>query len=103
MTRRVKVALSAAAIPVAVAAGLSTVFYRPYETSLERAYRLCAECSDLEPAEVDGLINTVRTAPGTRADKLRMFVDQFESATVAEYCTPCTTAILDAADRMNRL
>ncbi len=98
MTRRVKVALSAAFLPVAVIVGLNTIFYRPFETPTQRAYRACAECSDLSPAEVDGLIITVRLAPGSRADKLRLFVDQFEDEGAAERCTPCTEAVLDAAD-----
>ena len=103
MTRRVKTILSAALIPIAVAAGLCLRWSRPWESPTQRAYRLCRQCSDLGPAEVDDLVETVRMAPGTRADKLRLFVDQFDDEADATYCEPCTEAVLDAADRMNRL
>ena len=97
MTRRTKVALSAAMLPIAVIVGLNTIFYRPFESPLERAYRLCRQCSDLERAEVDDQIQTVRLAPGTRTDKLRLFRDPFDNPDDAKACTPCTEAILDAA------
>ena len=64
---------------------------------------MCAECADLEPDEVDELIATVRSAPGTRADKLRLFIGQFDDPRNAEYCEPCAKAVLDTADGMNRL
>ena len=66
------------------------------------AYRVCAECADLEPAEVDRQNDTVRSAPGTREDKLLLFREQFDDPANAEACEPCTEAILDAADRMNQ-
>lgn len=103
MTHRVRIALSAAMIPVALIVGLNTLFYKPFESPTQRAYRLCRQCSDLEPAEVDDQILTVRLAPGTREDKLRLFIDQFDNPDDAMACTPCTEAILDAADRMNQL
>ena len=99
MTRRVKVALSAAMIPRAVIVGVSTLFYKPFETPLERAYQLCRECADLEPAEVDDQILTVRLAPGTREDKLRLFREQFDDPADAEACEPCASAMLDAVEK----
>ena len=102
MTRRVKVALSAALLPIALIVGLNTIFYRPFESPTDRAYRLCRECADLSPAEVDDQILTVRSAPGTRADKLRQFYGQFNDPADAKDCAPCTQAILNAADRMNQ-
>ena len=100
MTRRVKVALSAVAIPFVLAAGLSPIFYRPFETPTQRACRLCRQCADLEPAEVDEQIAAARLAPGTREDKLQLFIDQFDDPDDAKACTPCTEAILYAAGPM---
>lgn len=97
MKRRTRVALSAALIPVAFAAGLWLRSARPWESLTQRAHRLCHECADLEPAEVDRQIDTVRLAPGSREDKLRLFVGQFDNPDDAKACTPCTEAILDAA------
>ena len=100
MTRRVKVALSAAAIPVVLAAGLSPIFYKPFKSPTGLAYQLCAECADLSPAEVDDQINAVRSAPGTREDKLRLFLDQFDDPADAEDCARCAEAVLDASEGM---
>ena len=98
MTRRVKVALSAAMLPIAVIVGVNTIFYRPFKSPTQRAYRLCRECADLSPAEVDDQINMVRSETGTREDKLRLFYDQFDDRADAEYCEPCAEAILDASE-----
>ena len=99
MTRRVKVALSAAMIPIALAVGLWLRWSRPWESPTLRAYRVCAECADFSPDEVDHQIATVRSAPGTRADKLRLFLVQFDDPADAEDCVPCTEAVLDAAEK----
>ena len=99
MTHRVKVVLSAVAIPIVLAAGLSPIFYRPFETPTQRAYRLCRQCADLDPTEVDDQILTVRSAPGSRADKLRLFIVQYDDPPDAEDCAPCAEAVLDAAER----
>ena len=99
MTRRTKVALSAAMIPIAVVAGLWLRWSRPWESPTMHAYRVCAECSDLSPDEVDRQIDTVRLAPGTREDKLRLFRGQFDDPADAEACEPCASAVLDAVEK----
>ena len=106
MTRRKRIAMSAAMILVALAvalylrwsAGLYPRWAKQCETPTMRAYNMCARCAGLRPDEVDGLIDTGRTAPGTREDKLRLFSDQFDDPVDAKLCAPCTEAILDAAD-----
>ena len=97
MNRRVKVALSAAAIPIAVVVGLNTIYYRPFESPTQRAYRLCGECGWARN-EIDWLIDANRYSTLTREQSLELFRDQFDDEMDAEYCAPCTTAILDAAD-----
>ena len=103
MTHRVKVVLSAAAIPVVLAVGLSPIFYRPFETPTQRAYRLCRQCSDLEPDEVDGLIDANKHSTLTREQSLELFRDQFDDEDDATFCDPCTTAILDAVESEDQL
>ena len=99
MTRRTKVALSAAMIPIAVVAGRWLRWSRPWESPTQRAYRVCRQCSDLEPTEVDDQIIAVRLAPGTREDKLRLFREQFDDPADAEACEPCAEAVLDAVKK----
>ena len=103
MNHRVKVALSAAAIPIVLLFGLSTIFYRPWESATQRAYRLCYRCSDLEPDEVDDLIDANIHSTLTREQSMALFQDQFDDEADAEFCASCVEAVLDAADGMNRL
>ena len=103
MTHRSRVILSAAAIPVVLAVGLSPIFYKPFVSPTQRAYRVCAQCADLEPDEVDRQIDAVRSAPGSRADKLRLFIVQYDDPADAKDCAPCAEAVLDAAESENRL
>lgn len=98
MTHRVRVVLSVALLPVALIVGVNTIFYRPFESPRQRAYRLCLACADLEPVEVDDQIIKARSAPGTREHQLRLFVELFDDPADAKACTPCTEAVLDAAE-----
>ena len=105
MTRRVK-ALSAAMILVALAAalylrwsaGLYSRWARQWETPTMRAYHMCAKCAGLKPAEVDRLIDANKHRTLTREQSSELFIDQFDDEADAEYCTPCTEAILDACE-----
>lgn len=99
MKRRTNVTLSAATIPIVAAVGLGSSPYRPWESPTLRAYRVCAENADLPPAEVDRQIDTVRSAPGTREAKLRIFRDQFADPADAEACEPCASALLGAVEK----
>ena len=45
---------------------------------------------------MDCLIVTVRLAPGTREDKLRLLLDQFDDESDAEKCELCVGAIIGA-------
>lgn len=71
-------------IPLALGAGLWFRWTRPWESPIERAYRLCQECSDLLPFEVDDLIGTMRASPVTRYEKLQAFRPQYTVPTDAE-------------------
>ena len=50
---------------------------RPWESPIDRAYRLCGECG-LPSSEVDGLLGIMRENPTTRADKLEEFRKLFD-------------------------
>lgn len=39
------------------------------------------------------------TAPGTRAEKLELFLATFKDRSKAEPCEPCANAVLDAVGR----
>lgn len=98
--RRTKVALVAVMIPIA---GLWLRRSRTSESPTLRAYRVCAACADLSRGEVDRQIDTVRSASGTRADKMWLFRQQFDDPADAEWCEPCAEAVLDASESENRL
>ena len=89
--------LSAALIPVAFALGLWLRCTRPWESPVERAYRVCRECADLPQEEVDRLIETIRVSPGSREDKLDVFLRLFVDPADADVCEPRAEAVLDAA------
>ena len=90
MTNRVKAALSAVMIPVAFAAGWYLRWTRPWETSTDRAYRLCRLCSDLSRDEVNWLIDANTRSTLTREQSLSLFQDQFDNEADATSCAPCT-------------
>ena len=69
---------------------------RPWESLVDRAYRLCGECG-LPSTEVDWMIGVMRENPKTRAEKLEEFHILFDNVLRPEYCEPCAEAVLDAA------
>ncbi len=69
---------------------------RPWESPIDRAYRLCGECG-LPSSEVDWLIGVMRDNPKTRAEKLEDFRKLFNDSLDLEFCEPCAEGVLDAA------
>ena len=71
------------------------VLARPFESSRDKALRLCGECG-LGVAEIDGLIDDMRHTTLTRDENLTLFRAQFERAADADYCEDCAVAVMDA-------
>lgn len=44
-----------------------------WESPKRRAYRICAECADLKPPDVDGLIAAVRLSTQSREQSLELY------------------------------
>ncbi len=82
-------------LPVMFAVSGWMFLARPWESPVDRAYRLCGECG-LPSSEVDGLIGVMRENPKTRAEKLEEFRRLFDDPLDLEYCEPCAEAVLDA-------
>lgn len=98
MTRRTKVILAALCLPAALALGLAIRWTRPWESPGQRAVRICRECG-LSVPDIEGLIKTMRSSPGSREEKLRALCATFPDRADAEPCVPCSEAVLDATCR----
>ncbi len=83
-------------LPVIFAISGCMFLARPWESPVDRAYRLCGECG-LPSSEADGLIGIMRENPKTRVEKLEEFRKLFDDPLDLEYCEPCAEAVLDAA------
>ena len=69
---------------------------RPWESPMERAYRVCSECG-ISNIEVAWLIGVMRESPKTREEKLEAFRVRFADPDDLTWCEPCAEAVLDAA------
>lgn len=86
---------------LALAAGFWLRKAQPPESPLDRANRICQDCG-LTQQEVDQLIDNMHRSKLTREEKLNLFRAQFDDPSDADLCEPCATAILDAAEVLDK-
>ena len=87
-------------VTVAAVAILGMWAWRLREPPAQRAYRVCAACADLRPADVVGLIDSVRQSNQTREQSLELVRQQSAGGPAdARDCEPCTMAVIEAAGK----
>lgn len=88
------------AILIVTVAAVAVWAWGRWESPKQRAYRICAECADLTPPDVDGLIAAVRLSNRTREQNLELYHrGTFAALGDAADCEPCALAVLDAAGK----
>lgn len=96
MANRLKLIAAAVLVVIAIPAGRWVRHARPWESSIQRAHRLCRECG-LGEDEIGRLIAAKMNAGQTREQELDSFYATFENRANAEPCGPCAEAVLNAA------
>jgi hypothetical protein len=84
-------------LSVILMVGAALVLNLRGESAARKAHRLCEDCG-LTKSDTDGLIETMRGAPGSREALLESFFKTFPKRDDAEPCLPCANAVLDAAN-----
>ena len=74
---------------------------RPWESPIDRAYRLCGECG-LPYTDVDRLVAENRASTLTREEAVKLWEGTYADSDVLadprELCMPCVDAVIRAAE-----